>query len=238
MRLIIIGIDALDIKMMEKLDLNSLKQLQYGELKVPLSSVSGYPRSPSVWFSFLTGMEREIDFRRNKDGINMFREIMEKTFMDWDGVKGINVPYHSHEIDTLTKLVRLRNKLRWPGTIRRMVLIHNSRTEEIFKEVINIDENHKVIFAFIQTLDTLQHALFSRKKVIQKAYEHMESCFTYVKEKLSEEMIIIVSDHGFYEGTHSYTGFYSCNHVLSPIPTDITDFHRIVKDFLKGEKTT
>lgn len=235
MRLIIIGIDALDIKMMEKLDLNSLKQLQYGELKVPLSSVSGYPRSPSVWFSFLTGMEREIDFKRNNDGINMFRKIIEKTFMDWDGVKGINVPYHSHEIDTLTKLVRLRNKLRWPGTIRKMVQVHNLRTEEIFNEVINSDENHKVIFAFIQTLDTLQHALFPRQKVIQKAYEHMERTFADSKEKLSEDRIIIVSDHGFHEGYHSYTGFYSCNHALSPIPINISDFYGIVNDFLKGE---
>lgn len=235
MRLIILGIDALDINIVEKLDLNALKQVQYGELEVPLSSVSGYPRSPSVWATFLSGEVSEIEFTRNKEGINMFRGQISRNFVDWDEVKAINVPYNNHEIDTLTKLVRLRNKLRWPGTIKKMIQIHNSRTEEVFNEVINSDENHKVIFAFIQTLDTLQHALFPRQKAIQKAYEHMERTFADNKEKLSEDRIIIVSDHGFHEGYHSYTGFYSCNHALSPIPTNISDFYGIVNDFLKGE---
>jgi len=237
MRLIILGIDALDINMVENLDLRALKQSQYGELEVPLSSVSGYPRSPSVWATFLTGQEKEIEFTSNKEGINMFKGLNEEIFTDWNRVRGINVPYRNHEIETLTKLVRLRKRLRWPGTIRRMVQVHNSRTEELFKEVTNSDKNYKVIFAFIQTLDTLQHALYLRSKIVQNAYRHMETNIADIKEKLSEDMIIIVSDHGFYEGTHSYTGFYSCNHVLSPIPTDITDFHGIVKDFLKGEKT-
>jgi len=240
MRLIILGLDALDIDMVEKLDLRALKQVQYGELKVPLSSVSGYPRSPSVWATFLSGEVHEIEFTRNKEGVNLFRGELSRSFIDLNGVKAINVPYHNHEINTLTKLVRLRKKIRWPGTIRRIAPVHNSRTEEIFNEVINSDENHKVIFAFIQTLDTLQHILFLRPKIIQKAYEHMERSFADLKEKLSEDRIIIVSDHGFNfeKGIHSYTGFYSCNHVLKPIPTDISDFYGIVKDFLKGEKTT
>lgn len=235
MRLILLGIDALDINMVEKLNLKALKQAQYGKLKVPLSSVSGYPRSPSVWASFLSGEVNEIEFTRNGEGINMFRGELSRSFIDLNGVKAINVPYHNHEIDTLTKLVRLRNKLRWPGAIRKIVQVHNSRTEELFNEVVNTDEDHQVIFAFIQTLDTLQHALFPRKKVIRKAYEHMERSFKYIEKKLSDDRIIIISDHGFHEGYHSYTGFYSCNHILSPIPTDITDFYGIIKDYLTGE---
>ena len=243
MRLIILGIDALDINMVEKLDLNALKQMQYGELKVPLSSVSGYPRSPSVWATFLSGEVTEIEFTRNKEGFNMFRGRISRSFTDMDGVKAINVPYHNHEIETLAKLVRLRKKIRWPGTIRRIVQVHNSRTEEVLNEVINSDESHKVIFAFIQTLDTLSHILFLRPKVIHKAYEHMERILACLKETLSEDRIIIVSDHGFQyhglnEGYHTHTGFYSGNHVLNPIPTNITDFYGIVNDFLKGETTT
>lgn len=237
MRLIILGIDALDIKMVESLDLRALKQIQYGELKVPLSSISGYPRSPTVWATFLTGEISEIEFTRNKEGINMFRGELSKNFIYLDGVKAINVPYHNHEIDTLTKMVQLRKKLRWPRTKKKMVQIHNSRTEEIFNEVINTDENYKVIFAFIQTLDTLQHALHLRPKVVKRAYEHMERCFSHLNDELSEDMMVVVSDHGFEKGTHSYTGFYSCNHTISPAPHDITEFYGIVKEFLKGEKT-
>lgn len=233
-RLIILGIDALDINMVSTLNLDALKQAQYGELKVPLSSVSGYPRSPSVWASFLTGQEREIEFIRNGEGINTFGGLDEKTFLDLDGVKGLNVPYYDHEIDTLTKLVRLRNKLRWwPWASVKMVDIHNSKTLELFNEVINLD-GYRVLFAFIQTLDTLSHALHLRPNIIKNAYRNMEIEFMDVKRKLGDAMIIIVSDHGFQNGHHSYTGFYSCSHVLDPKPTNITDFYEIVRAFTPG----
>ena len=238
MRLIILGIDALDIKMVEKLDLKALKQSQYGELKVPLSPVSGYPLSPSVWATFLTGQEKEIEFTRNSEGVNMFTGLDGEVFTDWDDVRGLNVPYRDHEIDTLTKLVRLRNRLSWPGTIRKIVRIHTSRTEQIFSDLIDGHDHHKVIFAYIQTLDTLQHMLYLRPKIIQNAYKNIEIMFSEAKNVLSEDQIIIVSDHGFDNGHHSYTGFYSYNNTLSPIPTNITDFYGIVKDFLKDGKTT
>lgn len=232
MRIIILGIDALDINMIEKLDLKALKHAQYGELKVPLSSISGYPRSSSVWATFLTGKEHEIEFTKAENGINMFAGLTEETFVDWKWVKGINVPFRNHEIDTLTKLVRLRNKLSYPETIQKMVDVHNSRTKEIFNEIINTDERYKVIFAYFQTLDTLQHALFLRPNVILKLYRCMEIHFADIKQKLSEDTIIIVSDHGFEKGTHSYTGMYSCSHVINPKPTNITDFYGLIKEFL------
>jgi len=236
MRLIILGIDALDINMVSTLELEALKQAQYGELKVPLSSVSGYPRSPSVWASFLTGHERKIDFTKNGEGINLFRGLDEKTLLDLDGVKGLNVPYYDHEIDTLTKLVRLRKKLRWwPWASVKMVDIHNSRTLEIFNEVIN-SSGYRVLFAFVQTLDTLYHALHLRPEIIKNAYRTMEIEFMSLKRKLLDDIIIIVSDHGFENGSHSYTGFYSCSHVLVPKPTNITDFYEIVNAFLNGEE--
>lgn len=262
MRLIILGIDALDISMVDKLDLRALKQLQYGELNVPLSSVSGYPHSPSVWATFLSGNEVEIEFTRGRvidfivkymPKIRLIRRFLqtefpnrfigmekEELFVDFEGVKGINVPFRNHEVKNLVELVRLRNKLSRQGTIRKFVRVHNSRTEEVFNEVINTSEVHKVIFAFIQSLDTLQHALFLRKSIVLEAYRHMERCFSYIKEKLSEDMIIIVSDHGFdiETGQHSYTGFYSCNHILNPKPTHITDFYGLVNKFLNGEEIT
>jgi len=191
-----------------------------------------------VWASFLTGHEREIDFTKNGEGTNMFRGLDEKTLLDLDGVKGLNVPYYDHEIDTLTKLVRLRKKLSWwPWASVKMVDIHNSRTLEIFNEVIN-SSDYRVLFAFVQTLDTLSHALHLRPNIIKNAYRNMEIEFMDFKRKLVDAMIIIVSDHGFQNGHHSYTGFYSCSHVLDPKPTNITDFYEIVNAFLNGEEIT
>lgn len=239
MRLVILGIDALDINMVKKLNLIALKQSQYGEIKVPLSSISGGPRSPSVWATFLTGQEKEIEFTKNREGINMFVGLEDdELFTDWDRVKGINVPYRNHEIGTLTKLVRLRKKLRWRrGIIRDMVDIHLTKTRQIFNEVINTHKSYKVIFAFVQTLDTLEHALFLRPKVIKNVYREMEIDFKELKQEFLEDKIIIVSDHGFEKGDHSLTGFYSCSQVITPKPTNITDFYGMVKDFLKGEKS-
>lgn len=256
--MIIIGIDALDINMIEQLNLTAIQQAQYGEIKVPISCVSGYPRSPSVWAAFLTGREKDIEFTRGKfiDFIlshipkgfigrllhtnrlfrliqmeypNRFDGLEGELFTDWENVKGINVPYRDHEVNTLRKLVRLRNKLHEPGTIKKMVDVHNLRTKKIFNEIKNIDKPYKVIFAFIQTLDTIQHALHPRPNIIHKTYRTLEKEIQEIKQEYPDDRLIIVSDHGFEKGTHSKTGFYSCNHILNPKPRNITDFHGIVR---------
>ncbi len=51
----ILGIDALDYELVEKLNLNSLKQLEYSKIVVPIHKELGVPLSPEVWASFLTG---------------------------------------------------------------------------------------------------------------------------------------------------------------------------------------
>lgn len=264
-KLIIIGVDALDINIVEKLGFTAIKQAQYGKIKVPFSNVSGYPRSPSVWATFLTGKEIEIEFSRGKfiDFIishipkgfigrllhtnrifsliqkeypNRFDGLEGELFTDWEMIKGINVPYQNHEVNTLRQLVRLRNKLHRPGTIRKMMDIHNSRTKQIFNEIRNTDKSYDVIFAYIQTLDTLQHALHLRPNVIHKLYRTLEKEIQDIKHKYPDYIVIIVSDHGFIKGTHSHTGFYSCNHVLNPKPRNIQDFYEIVRLHLRDNK--
>ena len=71
-KLIILGIDALEISLIEGMNLVALKQKQYGEIKVPLSSISGYPRSPSVWAAFLIGKEVELEFVSVEPSVNRF----------------------------------------------------------------------------------------------------------------------------------------------------------------------
>ncbi len=51
----ILGIDALDYELVEKLNLNNLKQLEYSKIVVPINKKLGHPLSPEVWASFLTG---------------------------------------------------------------------------------------------------------------------------------------------------------------------------------------
>jgi len=60
MKILIIGIDALEYDLVEKYNLNNLKQVEYGEVVVPL--VRKYPETPNVWASFLTGKNEKARF--------------------------------------------------------------------------------------------------------------------------------------------------------------------------------
>jgi len=51
----ILGIDALEYELVEKLNLNNLKQLEYSKIVVPICEERGVPSSPEVWASFLIG---------------------------------------------------------------------------------------------------------------------------------------------------------------------------------------
>ena len=241
-KLIILGIDALEIDLINNLNLVALKQKQYGDIKVPFSSISGYPRSPSVWATFLIGEEVEREFVSVEPSVNRFGELDQETFVEWDGVKALNVPYHNHEIDTLRKIVKLQRKRSnhrnnpdvQLDLLSKMIDAHSTRAEEIVAETIKVRDNpkHKVIFAYIQTLDTLQHYFILRSEIIQHLYRVLDDLVSDLKKQLEDDVLIIVSDHGFKEGTHSYKGYYSCSHPLEEAPTNITDFYKIVKEFL------
>jgi len=54
MKVFILGLDGLEYNFVEKWNLRNLKQREYGKLEVPISK-RGWPSSPEVWASFLTG---------------------------------------------------------------------------------------------------------------------------------------------------------------------------------------
>lgn len=60
----ILGIDALDYELVEKINLNNLKQLEYGKVIVPIHKELGVPLSPEVWASFLAGIYISKDFKK------------------------------------------------------------------------------------------------------------------------------------------------------------------------------
>lgn len=54
------------------------------------------------------------------------------------------------------------------------------------------------------------------------------------KQKLLDDRITTVSDHGFERGTHTHTGFYSCSHIVKPKPVSITYFFELIRKLLEG----
>ena len=72
----ILGIDALDYDLVEKLNLNNLKQLEYSKIVVPISKKIGIPSSPEVWASFLTGEHMPLKFSSKNNYIKAMKKIL------------------------------------------------------------------------------------------------------------------------------------------------------------------
>jgi len=56
-RVVILGLDALEYNIVERLDLNYLKQKEYGKVKVPITEGWKEPATVIVWPCFITGKE-------------------------------------------------------------------------------------------------------------------------------------------------------------------------------------
>ncbi len=58
-KLFIIGLDGLEFDLVEKWHLEDLKQKEYGKVDLGPALVDGYPISPPVWTSFMTGKPKK-----------------------------------------------------------------------------------------------------------------------------------------------------------------------------------
>ena len=78
MRVLILGIDALEHSLVEKWDLKHLKQKEYGKIIVPIYEAGGEPVTLVVWPCFITGKEpEEMGF----DSPILYRQPL-KVFLD------------------------------------------------------------------------------------------------------------------------------------------------------------
>ncbi len=63
MRILILGVDALDYDLVEEWNLKNLKQLEYGKVIVPITKATDEPATEIVWPCFITGKEpKEMGF--------------------------------------------------------------------------------------------------------------------------------------------------------------------------------
>jgi len=80
----ILGIDALDYELVEKLNLNNLMQLDYGKIVVPINEKIGVPHSPEVWGAFLVGEYTPIGFVSSSPLIAAIIKVKEFFHIDLD----------------------------------------------------------------------------------------------------------------------------------------------------------
>ena len=245
-KLILLGIDGLDHDLVEQLNLVALMQKQHGKITVPISPITGSPFSPSVWATFLTGRNVEASFIAIDESLNRFGELDHETFIDWVGVGAVNVPFYNHEIETLATIIKIHklrktyrdNQDKRETIISNMIKAHTIRAKEILIETIqaNDDPDCSVVFAFIQTMDTLQHYLFERPEILKNIYLELDVIVSNFKKQIRDTPLIIVSDHGFKGYHHSHEGFFSSNHTLTNKPTNIIDFHKIIETIMFHER--
>lgn len=76
-KVFILGLDGLEYNSVEKWNLVHLKQHEYDKIKVPINQKTGYPLSPEVWASFLTGKNVHVAFESLQSPLKPVFKILE-----------------------------------------------------------------------------------------------------------------------------------------------------------------
>jgi len=107
MRVLILGIDALEYKLVEEWGLKHLKQKEYGKTIVPISEGFGEPVTLVVWPSFISGSDPEI---MGFDSPILFRQplrfLLEKFYFPF-----VNNEQQSEHEDILTEKTSFKGKI-------------------------------------------------------------------------------------------------------------------------------
>ena len=263
LKILIIGIDALEYELVKKYNLKALKQLKYFKIKVPINKELKMPTTPTVWASFLTGkiincrfeyenkLLKAIDFmfrirkklinrsfglgsliisifrKFNKPAIKTFPKLKGKTFLEKTNSDYCNIPFYDYS-DEYKKIIVLLNKTFSKREITR---------QELKKELLNIFENDKekiikkvkdskaeLFFCYFHFLDLIQHCFFDKEGFIKDCYKDVENFVKELKKMSKAELVVIISDHGQEQGTHTNYGFCSINKKLK-FPREITGFY-------------
>lgn len=222
----ILGLDGLEYDLVERWNLKSLKQHEYGKIDVPINERLGVPTSPEVWASFLTGrhMKKEIArkfpigtilrvmkfIRRHlnigfglgkvltKKAAGRFPALKEKTFLDITRSKEVNVPYYSYDHATFDINHRfLTKKISLEEALDDLKSVYKNSKRRILDKTEMIND-FDVVFAFMHFPDILQHLLLTRPQRIKYLYYDLDHYVLTLKKRIRESFtFIIISDHGF-----------------------------------------
>ncbi|MFC2175115.1 hypothetical protein ACFLQ2_04610 [archaeon] len=247
--LLVLGLDGLEYDKVMELDLKTLKQAEFGKLEVPIHKVSQQPLTPQVWYAFLTGKVKDIDFVHKSKSISLLRwlrarvpislglgkvvakhvdttgylpELKEKTFIETHGIEQINAPYYDEDFVESQK-----NGAKW---------LNGEMSEDEFKGTIEskyAEVKQKIasnkankLFAYIKIFDTAQHCFYTDADYINKLYRDVDSFVSMAAKGYSK--CLILSDHGLKGGEHTNYGFYSCSETTGLKEPSVVDLHYYV----------
>lgn len=166
----ILGIDALDYELVEKLDLNNLKQLEYGKIIVPINEKIGVPSSPEVWASFLIGEYMKMKFVPSSHYINAMKKIFGFFHIDLDNRFRRKVSDFFGKLG-FTSPARL-------GNLNRETFLDITKSKEINAPYYSFD--HK-------TLD-ISYLFGERKLSLAQTVEKIKTLYKYRKKYIINEI--------------------------------------------------
>jgi hypothetical protein len=230
--LLILGIDALDLGMVEKFDCTNLMQTKYG--KTDISSFDA-ARTVVLWAGFLTGknLEKDIPVKGQWD----FQLKKEETiFGSLDSFKAVDVPAfslkqenHQQEREFLAGFFKEKNsiedfdKIVWKN--------HQENKKELFENL----GKHEILMVYFDLADAIGHLSFGDEEKMKGVYRELDSIVEEVKERF-HGTILIVSDHGMKPvgrfGDHTSNGFWSINKELSFGEPCITEFRKKIPELV------
>jgi hypothetical protein len=226
--MIIIGLDALDLCMVEKFNCENLMQLECGQ-----TEISDFPlkRTVALWSSFLAGknLDAQIPLKTQWE----FRLSSNDTFLKFFSKHlAIDVPGYSHKPSHAEERELLKGYFEQGTSVEEFDAFVWKLHEENKKEFFASFGKYELLMGYFNLADSIGHLSFGMPEKMKSVYKELEGLAKEVRNS-SEDFILIISDHGMTAlgrfGDHSDNGFFSVNKKLGLVLPRITDFYDLIR---------
>lgn len=225
--MIILALDALDLKQVQKFNCKNLMQKEYGQTSI---SDFNQERTIVLWASFLTGknMEAEIPIKTQWE----FKVPPEQTFLKFfKTYKTIDVPAFSYKQQSHAEERRLlKGYFEDKAAIQEYDAVAWRNHEENKKEFFGVVGKFDLVMGYFNLADSIGHLSFGITEKMAEVYLELDKLAEEVKDV--DNFVLVISDHGMKAvgryGDHSRNGFYSFNHKLGLNIPKIVSFYNLV----------
>lgn len=225
--MIILGLDALDLAMVNKFKCKNLMQQEFGQTDL---SAFNLERTVVLWAAFLTGknMETSIPVKTQWE----FKLPTQETFFPFfKTFTAIDVPAYSHKKTHAEERRLLKDHFDEKATIEEFDAavwkIHEENKKEFFSSIGKFD----LTMGYFNLADSIGHLSFGIQEKMKTVYEELDKIAGGVRS--AEDLILTISDHGMKAlgryGDHTKNGFWSTNRKLGLKLPKITDFYNMMR---------
>jgi len=109
--------------------------------------------------------------------------------------------------------------------------VFRSRKKELLRR---LDEDWDLLMTHLFIVDTFGHLIPTYDPKFERVYTELNEMAGEIKDKMHNTFILIVSDHGHRNCSHTPYGFYSSNQIIGLHYPKITEFHQIILEMLSS----